>query len=69
MMCRICIELEQFLLSAQRSESAVLPVGLSDAGKRNRIHQRQEKVVKVEADFERHRKSCLNGSSAPNSTF
>ncbi len=57
--CRICIELEQFLQSAQRPESPDLLAGLSEAGKRNRIHQRQEKILKTEADIGRHKKSCL----------
>ncbi len=59
MSCRTGIELERFLHSAQAEGSPGLLVGLTEAGKRNRLHQRQEKILKLETDLKRHKDSCL----------
>ena len=58
MSCRTCIELERFLHSAQAEGSPDLLIGLTDAGKRNRLHQRQERILKLETDLKRHKDSC-----------
>ena len=58
MPCRTCIELERFLQSAAAEGSPSLLLGLTDAGRRNRLHQRQEKVLKLETDLKRHKDSC-----------
>ena len=58
MSCRTGIELERFLHSAQAEGSPGLLVGLTEAGKRNRLHQRQEKILKLETDLKRHKDSC-----------
>jgi hypothetical protein len=60
MACRICIELGQYLEAAQQPVSEGLIAGLTNVGMRNFIHQRQEKILKLTADLERHRKSCLH---------
>ncbi len=59
MSCRTCTELERFLHSALAEGSPALLLGLTEAGKRNRIHQRQEKILKLETDLKRHKDSCL----------
>lgn len=61
MLCRICSELQQHLNSAQQPDSPELLLGLTEAGERNRIHQRQEKLVRAEMDIERHKKVCQSG--------
>ena len=58
MACRTCIELERFLQSALAEGSPALLLGLTEAGKRNRVHQRQEKVLKLETDLKRHKDAC-----------
>ncbi len=58
MSCRTSIELERFLQSALAEGSPTLLVGLTEAGKRNRLHQRQEKILKLETDLRRHKDSC-----------
>ena len=58
MSCRTSIELERFLYSARAEGSPGLLLGLTEAGKRNRVHQRQEKILKLETDLKRHKDSC-----------
>ena len=58
MPCRTCIELERFLQSASTEGSPNLLLGLTDAGRRNRLHQRQERIAKLETDLKRHKDSC-----------
>ena len=58
MSCRTCIELERFLKSAHNEGSPALLLGLTEAGIRNRLHQRQEKILKLETDLRRHKDSC-----------
>ncbi len=58
MSCRTCIELERFLQSALAEGSPNLLLGLTDAGRMNRLHQRQEKIAKLESDLKRHKDSC-----------
>ena len=58
MPCRTCIELERFLQSASAEGSPSLLLGLTDAGRRNRLHQRQERILKLETDLKRHKDSC-----------
>ena len=58
MSCRTSVELERFLQSALAEGSPALLLGLTEAGKRNRLHQRQEKVLKLETDLKRHKDAC-----------
>ena len=58
MSCRTGTELERFLQSASAEGSPDLLVGLTDAGRRNRLHQRQEKILKLESDLKRHKDAC-----------
>ena len=58
MSCRTYTELERFLQSASAEGSPSLLLGLTDAGMRNRLHQRQEKILKLETDLKRHLGSC-----------
>ena len=60
--CRICKELEQHLHSAQQPDTPALLLGLTEAGMRNRTHQRQERIQKVELDIERHQKAFHKGA-------
>ena len=57
--CRICTELHKFLHSAHEADAPHLSQGLTEAGIRNRDHQRRERILKAEADLARHQKSCL----------
>jgi hypothetical protein len=63
MNCRVCTELERFVHSALEPDDPKLLVGLSEAGKRNREHQHAEKLLKVELDLKRHRKSFLSSET------
>ncbi len=63
MICRICLELEQYLVSAQQPTSDSLLAGLSKAGMRNALNQKQEKIRKMTADMKKHQKSCLHPQS------
>ena len=57
--CRICTELHQFIDSAKEEAAPHLALGLTEAGLRNREHQRKEKILKSEADLARHLRACL----------
>ncbi len=59
--CRICIELERHVQSAQQPVVPALLVGLTEAGNRNRVRQREEKLLKAELELEKHRKSAHSG--------
>ena len=58
MSCRNCIELEQFLHSANVPDAPESLVGLTEAALRNRKHQREERIQKLKGDLEKHRKVC-----------
>jgi hypothetical protein len=58
MTCRICGELEAALAKAQKPDQPEMLVGLTEAGLRNRTHQRQERESKAELDLSKHRKAC-----------
>ena len=59
MHCRICTELEGFLLSARQPDSPDLLLGLSESGKRNRAHQHKEKILKAEQALKKHASKCV----------
>lgn len=61
MACRICMELERSLNAAQQPDPAEQLLGLTAAGIRNRAHQRQERLLKMEVDLGKHKKVCLEG--------
>ena len=54
--CRLCRELEIFLRAAERP--TLLVSGLSEAAKRNRDHQREERIAAAKQAIARHRKSA-----------
>jgi len=56
--CRICQELEASLQAAQQPDPPALMLGLTEAGRRNRDHQRQELLERIENLREKHRRSC-----------
>jgi hypothetical protein len=58
MSCRTGVELQQYLQSALAEGSPGLLLGLSEAGKRNRLHQREERILKLQTDLKRHKDSC-----------
>ena len=64
MACRICMEMERSLNSAQQPDSAEQLLGLTAAGMRNRAHQRQERLSKMEVDLAKHKRICLEGRVA-----
>jgi hypothetical protein len=55
--CRICADLNRFLQSALYPEAPDPLSGLTEAGQRNWVHQRREKILRAETDLERHRSS------------
>lgn len=59
MPCQTCTKLEEAVLSARAPDSPDLLLGLSEAGKRNRVHQREEHLLQSENDLEKHKKWCM----------
>jgi predicted metal-dependent TIM-barrel fold hydrolase len=59
MPCLVCTELERHIQTAREPVAAELLVGLTEAGKRNRAHQQEERIVKAQNDLARHQKSCV----------
>ena len=58
MPCRVCVQLEEALAKTQKPDSPELLLGLTEAGIRNRTHQRQERVLKTETDLKKHKNAC-----------
>jgi hypothetical protein len=67
-LCRICTELEGFLVAARQPDSPNLFLGLSESGKRNRIHQHEEKILKAEQALKRHANKCVVAQQQPQPT-
>ena len=65
MLCRICSELEGFLVAARQPDAPNAFLGLSESGKRNRSHQRQEKIVKAEQALKKHASKCMIAQNKP----
>ena len=63
MTCRICVELEISLASAQRIDPAERLAGLTLIGERNREHQYQERIAKAMMQLNKHRVQCLELSA------
>lgn len=59
MACRICMEMERSLNSAQQPDMPEQMLGLTEAGMRNRAHQREERLSKMISDLGKHKKICL----------
>ena len=59
--CRLCTELELYVQASQRPDASAS--GLTEAGKRNRAHQREEKIQKAELALEKHRKLVHSGTN------
>ena len=55
------MELERSLHTAQQPDSVEQQRGLTAAGMRNRAHQRQERLSKMEVDLGKHKKVCQEG--------
>lgn len=62
MLCRICEELENTLRAAKIPDVAAGWLGLSEAGERNRIQQKTEKVMMLEIKLAKHKKICSQHS-------
>lgn len=58
MACRVCMELEEALAKTQRPDLPERLLGLTEAGMRNRTHQKQERVLKAEIDLTKHKIAC-----------
>ena len=58
--CRLCLQLQEAVESARQSGSPDLLLGLTEAGKRNRLHQREEKLARAELALEKHNKAHQN---------
>jgi hypothetical protein len=54
----MCVEFQQYLCSAEQAESPKFLAGLTEIGKRVRVHQRQERLRKAQADLQRHQNVC-----------
>ncbi len=59
--CRLCVELELYVRASQQPDASA--AGLSEAGIRNRAHQREEKIQKAELALEKHRKVAHSGQT------
>ena len=59
MACLVCTELERHIQTAREPVAPALLVGLTEAGKRNRAHQQEERILKAQNDLIRHQKSCV----------
>ena len=59
MPCETCTKLEEAVLSARAPDSPDLLLGLSEPGKRNRAHQREERLLLSESNLEKHKKWCM----------
>ena len=55
--CRLCLTLSQQLETARTIGHPDLLLGLTEAGKRNRLKQTQEKIAKAEMDLQKHQKA------------
>jgi hypothetical protein len=58
MSCRLCTKLEEAVLSAREPDLPNVLLGLTEAGKRNRSLQRQERLLCSELNLEKHKKWC-----------
>lgn len=58
MICRIGKELESSLHSAEEPDSPARKIGLTEAGERNRVQQKQERVERVRTLLLKHRAIC-----------
>ncbi|HXE07123.1 MAG TPA: hypothetical protein VN612_04450 [Acidobacteriaceae bacterium] len=58
MVCKVCVQLQEAVASSQMPDAPDLLLGLTEAGLRNRAHQKAERKVKSELDLEKHRRSC-----------
>ena len=52
--CQLCSELKQAIVNAEMPSAPELAVGLTEAGKRNRMQQREEKLAGAVLTLERH---------------
>jgi hypothetical protein len=59
MPCETCTKLEEAVVSARAPDSPDLLLGLSEPGKRNRAHQREELLLQSESNLEKHKKWCM----------
>lgn len=58
MRCKICEEIEGALRSAKSPDDSAGALGLSEAGERNRTHQKAERILSLELKLARHKKAC-----------
>ena len=58
MACKVCVQLEEAIVSSRQEDAPNLLLGLTEAGLRNRARQKEERQVKAELDLEKHRRSC-----------
>lgn len=58
MRCQVCEQLEEAVVKAQKPDTPELLLGLTEAGMRNRTHQRQERALKTETDLKKHKSAC-----------
>jgi hypothetical protein len=58
MPCRVCVELELYVVSAQKPDQPDMLKGLNDRALSNRIRQREEGIQKHQISLEKHRKVC-----------
>ncbi|HEY5055812.1 MAG TPA: hypothetical protein VII58_06605 [Acidobacteriaceae bacterium] len=58
MVCKVCVQLEEAIATAEQPDAPNLLQGLTEAGLRNRARQKEERKVKAALDLEKHRRSC-----------
>jgi hypothetical protein len=57
MSCKICIKLEEAVAASVRPDQPSILLGLTEAGTRNRAHQKEELRLKAKIDFEKHQRA------------
>lgn len=58
--CRLCSELKQVIINAEVPSAPELAVGLNEAGRRNQMRQREEKLSDAIKSLERHQQRIHN---------
>lgn len=63
--CKVCTQLEEAAVSAEKPDPASHLLGLTEAGLRNRALQKAEQVLKTRAALEKHRNTCPAWTARP----
>lgn len=65
MVCKTCIQLEEAAARALQPDSPDALKGLTEAGLRNHLLQRQERQAKTQLEMEKHHRTCPKRDDRP----